>query len=64
LPDYRNLLYWNPDINTNVAGQQSVNFFSGDMTGKFVVVLQGLSKDGQTGIASKIIEVKQRPAEK
>ena len=49
LPDFRKLLYWSPDISTNAKGEKDIHFYSSDLGGKFVVVLQGISKDGKTG---------------
>jgi len=55
LPDFRNLLYWSPDIKTTPQGEKDVYFYSSDLSGKFAVVLQGLARDGKTG--SKVIEI-------
>jgi hypothetical protein len=49
LPDFRKLLYWSPDIKTNIKGEKDITFYSSDLSGKFAVVLQGISKDGKTG---------------
>ncbi|MFM9911270.1 MAG: hypothetical protein ACKVOW_18170 [Chitinophagaceae bacterium] len=59
LPDYRNLLYWSPDINTNSSGKQDISFYSSDLAGKFAVILQGITPDGKTGSKAIIIEVKE-----
>ena len=55
LPDFRNLLYWSPDIRTTVKGEKDISFYSSDLSGKFAVVIQGLSEDGKTG--TKVIEL-------
>ena len=55
LPDFRKLLYWSPDIKTNAKGEKDINFFSSDISGKFAVILQGISKDGKTG--NSVIEL-------
>ncbi len=49
LPDFRKLLYWSPDIKTNSKGEKEISFYTSDLSGKFAVVLQGISKDGKTG---------------
>jgi hypothetical protein len=54
LPDFRYLLYWNPDIKTNEKGRQNIHLYSSDIPGKYIVVLQGLTADGKTG--SKVIQ--------
>jgi hypothetical protein len=58
LPDYRNLLFWNPSVNTNEKGRQSVSFYSSDIPGKYVVELQGISRDGRAGSKLVYFEVK------
>ena len=57
LPDYRNLLYWSPDVRTNTSGKGSFSFFTGDVPGKYLLVLQGMSANGQAGTASYPFEV-------
>ena len=49
MPDFRSLLYWSPKIVTNNFGQQQSEFYSADLPGHYVVVLQGLSNDGRAG---------------
>jgi hypothetical protein len=58
LPDFRNLLYWSPQIKTNNAGKQEVSFYSSDLPGKYAVVLQGLTADGKAGSQQIQFEVK------
>jgi hypothetical protein len=58
LPDYRNLLFWNPSVTTNEKGRQSVSFYSSDIPGKYAVELQGISADGKTGSKLVYFEVK------
>lgn len=51
LPDFRNLLYWSPDIHTDGAtGKKECNFYTSDLPGKYQVVIQGLSADGRAGV--------------
>ena len=47
LPDKRNLLYWNPTIKTDANGSTNINFYTGDIPGKYCVVLQGLTASGE-----------------
>ncbi|KAA3438636.1 hypothetical protein [Rufibacter hautae] len=53
LPDWRNLLYWSPDLTTEATGKATAQFYTGDQAGTYTVVVQGLTKDGLPG--SKII---------
>jgi hypothetical protein len=61
LPDFRNLLYWKPDIKTNEKGISEISFYSSDRTGKYIVVVQGITADGKTGIEMLPVEVKEIP---
>ena len=47
LPDFRELLYWQPQLRTSSDTPGKVSFFTGDLTGKFLVEIHGLSTDGQ-----------------
>jgi len=46
LPDLRNTLLWAPDIVIGKEGKTSFQFYSSDRSGKFVIVLQGISSNG------------------
>jgi hypothetical protein len=58
LPDFRNVLYWAPQLPTNGQGRGALSFYSSDLPGKYVVVVEGLAADGRagTGIASFEVE--------
>ena len=47
IPDFRNTLFWSPDITTNKEGKASVQFYSSDKKGKYVAIVQGISKNGE-----------------
>jgi len=57
LPDFRDLLYWSPDINTNEKGEGNFSFYTGDIPGKYFVVLQGISANGNAGCTGIILNV-------
>lgn len=57
LPDFRNVLYWSPDINTNANGEGKISFFTGDIPGKYVVEIQGISANGNAGRSSFTFDV-------
>jgi hypothetical protein len=46
LPDLRNTLLWAPDIVIGKEGKTSFQFYSSDRSGKFVIILQGISSNG------------------
>lgn len=49
VPDFRSLLYWSPDVNTNSTGKALLSFYTSDQTGKYIGVIQGLTTDGDAG---------------
>jgi hypothetical protein len=57
-PDFRNLLYWNPDVSTAPGSEASLRFYTSDQVGRYLVVVQGLSPGGRTGSTSFTFEVK------
>ena len=58
LPDFRNVLYWAPSIKTDTKGKASFSFYSSDLEGNYVGVINGLSEEGIPGIGSFTFEVK------
>ncbi|MEZ4771605.1 MAG: hypothetical protein R3D00_00400 [Bacteroidia bacterium] len=46
IPDYRTLLYWNPEMYTDASGKVSFSFFTGDDTGKYRIEVSGILPDG------------------
>ena len=47
LPDLRNTLLWAPDITIGKEGKKSLQFYSSDRSGEFVIVLQGINSNGE-----------------
>ena len=46
-PDFRHLLHWSANINTSSKGKINTAFYTSDLAGKYAIVLQGISKQGQ-----------------
>jgi hypothetical protein len=44
--DYRQTLYWNPDVATDENGQAQVKFYQTDYSRRLRVVIQGISEKG------------------
>lgn len=57
LPDFRNVLYWAPDVNTDAQGNAKVSFYTSDKPGKYIAVFQGLAVDGKAGSYSLKFDV-------
>jgi hypothetical protein len=49
LPDFRNVLYWSPALSTNAQGKSDLNFYSSDLPGNYIVVVEGIAEDGAAG---------------
>lgn len=58
VPDYRNVLYWSPDVLTGKQGKSTVTFYTGDKPGKYIGVVQGLTADGECGSSYFTFDVK------
>ncbi len=58
IPDTRNLLYWAPNVLTNLEGEGRIRFYTSDIKGKYKVVIQGISNDGFPGYSTTTFEVK------
>ncbi|HRQ49029.1 MAG TPA: hypothetical protein PLR74_00730 [Agriterribacter sp.] len=59
LPDFRNLLYWLPNVITGKDGHTDLTFFTGDVKGKYTGVIEGMSADGKAGSSSFSFEVRE-----
>ncbi|UOR05908.1 hypothetical protein MUN82_02125 [Hymenobacter aerilatus] len=57
LPDFRNLLYWNPQVTAGTAAGTSLSFYTSDQVGRYRVVVQGVGPAGNTGSTSFDVEV-------
>lgn len=53
LPDYRNVLYWNP----SVSGDGATSFYTSDIKGHYIVIVQGINANGKAGYATAKFEV-------
>jgi hypothetical protein len=58
LPDFRNTLLWSPFITTSVDGKASIRFYSSDLAGRYVVVVQGMSASGEFVYTTSSFEVR------
>lgn len=56
LPDYRNVLYWSPSIQT--TPKSALSFYSSDVPGKYIIMVEGLAADGTAGSGIASFEVK------
>jgi hypothetical protein len=57
IPDFRNLLFWSPDVKTDVYGKHQLHFYSSDLQGRYMVVVQGITGEGNAGSQSFTFDV-------
>jgi hypothetical protein len=57
LPDFRNTLYWNPQIFTNENGEAKISFYTSDEKGKFLITIEGIGNNGDAVSQKLILEV-------
>jgi hypothetical protein len=58
IPDFRQNLYWNPELELDRTGTANVEFNTSDYKGKYIIQVQGISADQTPIHASYTIEVK------
>ncbi|MBC5994660.1 hypothetical protein [Pontibacter cellulosilyticus] len=58
LADFRNLLYWSPEIKTTATGRDKLEFYTSDLLGKYLIVIQGISANGVACYKSLTLDVK------
>ena len=58
IPDYRNTLYWNPDVRTDVNGRAELEFYTSDEAGDYILLVEGYTSDGHRGSATLLFSVK------
>lgn len=47
--DFRNTLFWNPTVITNEKGEADITFYTSDISGKFIVNIEGVDGTGRLG---------------
>jgi hypothetical protein len=46
IPDFRDLLYWAPNVILDTKAKSNLSFYTSDQTGNYMVVVQGMTEDG------------------
>ena len=57
LPDFRNTLYWNANVQTDEAGKARLQFTTSDAIGAYEIHVLGVSEKGKKGSGAAIINV-------
>jgi hypothetical protein len=58
IPDFRNVLYWNPEADTNQEGKNNLSFYTSDKPGLYIGVIEGTTVNGEAGSQHFTFEVK------
>ncbi len=58
IPDFRNTLFWKPDLHTRKDGKPKLAFFTSDESADYTIVVEGITSDGKTGYSSASFRVK------
>jgi hypothetical protein len=61
MPDFRSLLYWSPEVQTDAQGKQRVIFYTSDLEGEFQVEIQGMTKEGKAAAATFTFKAAEKP---
>jgi hypothetical protein len=59
LADFRNLLYWAPEVRLEANQNGTVNFYTSDQVGTYLVVIQGITENGVPGSQVATFRVEQ-----
>lgn len=51
--DFRNTIYWNPNVEVGYSGKKTIEFFTSDDITSFRTTIEGLSNDGSIGRTEK-----------
>ncbi len=59
-PDLRALVHWEPALKPDPTGRTSATFYNADIPGEMLVVVEGISDNGEIGYQEFIYHVKKR----
>jgi hypothetical protein len=58
LPDFRDLMFWSPEIHFDAQGKSRVSFYTSDLPGNYKIVIQGIGPDGRISLGAAGFEVR------
>ena len=59
LPDYRSTIYWNPAVKV-VNGKAKVSFFNAESITRYLIIVEGISKEGEIGRLTYRYQIKNK----
>jgi hypothetical protein len=57
IPDYRTQLFWKPAVAMTKGSEQLIDFFASDVTGNFIISVEGFTTNGRYFKTEELIEV-------
>lgn len=58
MPDFRHTLLWEPSLQSDQKKELTLPFYTSDVPGKYLVTVEGISKEGTVYTATHTLEVK------
>ena len=58
IPDFRNVLYWNPRLDKDKNGNYAFDFYSSDLEGEYAIVVRAVADNGKVETSQTSIQVK------
>jgi hypothetical protein len=57
-PELQSTVYWQPEVITGVNGESDISFYTNDLTGNLLIVVQGITDKGAVSgsVAVKVID--------
>lgn len=59
-PDYRNTLFWKPDVITDQNGEATIDFYCSDINSSFLGNIEGVSGTGLLGMENFKFRVREK----
>ncbi|HYE56633.1 MAG TPA: hypothetical protein VD996_17415, partial [Chitinophagaceae bacterium] len=57
VPDVRNVLYWKGDLDAGASGRLKAGFYTSDLPGTYIIIVQGLDDNGVPGTGMRLFTV-------
>lgn len=57
IPDFRHLLFWEPNIKFATSSKKKISFFTSDEVGTYAIILQGITSNGDPIYKEQLITV-------
>jgi uncharacterized protein YfaS (alpha-2-macroglobulin family) len=52
------LVHWVPSLGINQDGKASIQFYNPDVSGEYVIIVEGITQDGKIGYSEKNYTIK------